>query len=178
MAYDIPGLITQIKRFEPKAIARMSEDFSSLHQDHREKIRKSIADTLKTGSSIMDLGELPKLKDWSVSISHCHGLGGWVAVPRPLKVGFDLEVKSRINPKLIKRIAQEGELDGIPDPAFLWCAKESYFKALGDQQPTAVTQIRVDKWSKNPDGDWRFSSSNLRGSMFFAVDLLVSVALV
>lgn len=178
MAYDIPSLIARIQRFEPKAVARFSEDFSALHAGHRLRIRKSIATTLGAGPSVLELGEPPRLKDWSVSISHCDNLGGWVAVPRPLKVGIDIEIQTRLNDKLIRRISQDGELINIPDPTFLWCAKEAYWKALEDQQPTAVTQIRVTNWMEKAEGEWRFSSQGLRGSMFSAVDLLVSVALV
>lgn len=178
MAYDLPGLIARIHQFEPKANVHLSEAFASNREGHRAKIRQSIAETLKAGPEIHDLKSLPHVDGWSISISHCKNLGGWIAIPRPARVGFDIELTARLSDPVIERISQPGELQHIPDPRFLWCAKESYYKALEQRQPDAVTQIRIENWQIDPAGEWRFSSRGLRGSLFSAVDLLVSVALV
>lgn len=181
MAYDIPGLIRSIKSFDSRLLARFAPEFGSEVRDHRLKIRHSIRDELGVLSEpergrLLDLDEVPDLEDWSVSISHCARLGGWIAAPLPVRVGLDIEVKDRIHGKLLERIAQPGELVKVPDPALLWCAKESCFKALADDQPVAMSQLRIEHWSARPDGAWDFSCGELRGAVFSAVDLLISVS--
>src|SRR5438132_929955 len=147
MAYNVQRLSHRIKEFEPKILSGFSEEFGSNRSDHRKKIRSAVHDALGVLSEpergkLLNLDEVPDLEEWSISISHCAALGGWIAAPLPLKIGLDIEIKRRIHDKLIKRIAMGDELANIPDPAFLWCAKESYFKALAKDQPVAVTQLQ------------------------------------
>lgn len=183
MAYNVQRLTQRIQTFEPKVLSAFSEDFASNRPDHRNKIRAAIADALGTleeseRAKLLNLDEVPRLKNWSVSISHCAALGGWLAAPLPLKVGLDIEVKRRIHDKLIKRIAAPEELKSIPDPAFLWCAKESYYKALASDQPAVITQLVIGGWKKKEPDFYNFSSKAMKGSLFSIVDLLVSVSII
>jgi len=182
MAYDLPGLSRTIKAFDSRILSGFSPEFASDRPDHRLKIRHAIREALGILSEpergrLLDLDEVPDLEEWSVSISHCANLGGWIATPLPLKVGLDIEIKKRIHSKLVKRIAQEGELEGIPDSALLWCAKESYFKALAKDQPVAVTQLRIGGWEERAGG-FHFCHGSMRGAVFSVVDLLVSVSVI
>ncbi len=183
MAYNIPRLTQRIQTFAPGVLSGFSEDFASNRPDHRNKIRLAVSEALADLSEaqraqLLNLEEVPRLEKWSVSISHCAALGGWLASPLPLKVGLDIEVKRRIHDKLIKRIATGDELKAIPDPAFLWCAKESYYKALAKDQPAAVTQLQIGGWKKKEPDFYNFTGKDMKGSLFSIVDLLVSVAVI
>ncbi len=160
MADHLSGLIERLKEFAPSLTGHLSPEFASASKpDHRAAIRRSIREHLdllaKEHDHVDDLARPPSLNSWSVSISHCTGAGGWVAVPAPSRIGLDLEMRDRIQQKLIDRIAQPRELEGIPDASFLWCAKEAYFKALTKNQPVAITQLYIDSW--RPAGDRAFT---------------------
>lgn len=179
MAYDVLGVLKRLQAFEPGLVGVFSENFSAATSAYRIRIRQSIRKRLAPqAEELMDLEKLPDLPTWSISISHGEKLGGWIAVPKPYGVGLDIERRERITAKLAERIAQDGELEQIPDPSLLWGAKESYFKALGDLQPTAITQLRIENWIADSTGGWRFSGARMHGTSFTAVDLVVSAALV
>jgi phosphopantetheinyl transferase (holo-ACP synthase) len=178
MAHDVLGILNRIQQFESRAVGEFNEQFAAATGDFRKRIRQSIRERLSPETeSLMNLDLLPTLPDWSISISHCQSLGGWIAIPKPNGIGLDIERLDRITTKVVNRIAQEGELDNIPDPLLLWCAKESYFKALGPAQPIAITQLRIEKWVAEAE-EWRFSSPQMHGTSFTAVDLVVSISLV
>ncbi|MGE0631908.1 MAG: hypothetical protein AB7O96_05845 [Pseudobdellovibrionaceae bacterium] len=87
--------------------------------------------------------------EWSASISHCGKAGGWVAVPAPYKIGFDIEEVSRVRPELARRICEEPdeEFTTAPSASSLWVAKEATFKGLFDiNQPTVISQIEIGPW--------------------------------
>lgn len=92
-------------------------------------------------------------KDWNTSISHCGQAGGFIAAPEPYRVGFDIEIISRVKPEIAKRICEDPEeaLEA-PSPSSLWVAKEACFKALFEiQQPAVVSSIEIGDWSKSSD---------------------------
>ena len=121
----------------------------------RKSIRASIKQTLNCSEDISDLETAPQLKNWSTSVSHTKGFGGWVATQRPLRIGLDFEVADRIKTSTVERIATADEIAQAPDTRFLWCAKEALYKALEADQPVAVTQLTIGNWE--PHGVfWRF----------------------
>lgn len=181
MAVDISGLIERFREFAPGLEGHLAEEFSSRHKDHRKEIRRALRKSLGLAAEVEDLSHPPKPDGWSVSISHCHELGGWVAVRDPRKIGFDLEVRDRLHPRLIERISNPGELDKIPDGCYLWCAKEAYFKALAKDQPVAVTQLYIDKWEPAGPGAFTYKGAGNpigRGLILNAGPLLVSICII
>lgn len=86
----------------------------------------------------------PKLH---TSISHCPGLGAIIAAPQP--IGIDVEVFTRVEPRVVARISSAQEVAQSPNPASLWCAKEACFKALrAFNQPSVISKISVGDWKK------------------------------
>ena len=102
---------------------------------HREELRAHLG--------VSDLSRVPVLSRGYVSVSHTINLGGYATGPRPL--GFDLEVQSRVNPKVAVRVSTMEEFARAPSAAHLWCAKEAAFKALYHfRQPKLVSEIEID----------------------------------
>jgi 4'-phosphopantetheinyl transferase EntD len=135
-------------------LPRATEAASST-ENPRLMIRASIGWALKDLTPedidlLKVLDEPPRPVHWSVSISHCAGFGGWIALPRPAQVGWDVELKSRISFPIIERVCSSQEIAQSPHAHFLWCAKEAFFKALEDFQPLAITQLTISNWK--PDG--------------------------
>lgn len=161
-------LFSRFKRLIPEIEGELAVKFGSGNPDHRAAIRARIESQLPSLSPeekkrLADLKWTPRLTHWSVSISHGRTLGGWVARRRPGSIGFDVEVKERIEPRLISRIATPEEIALAPEPAFLWCAKESYFKCLEADQPVTMSSLKISNWHRGEDGAWHFSGDGHRG---------------
>ncbi len=99
------------------------------------------------------------LKNWNsdssaASISHCPGMGGFIATSRKpgetLQLGFDIEETDRVTAAIARRVCQqEDEFQKAPSPASLWSAKEAAFKSLkGPRQPAVVSEIVIGNWQK------------------------------
>jgi 4'-phosphopantetheinyl transferase EntD len=145
------------------------EDWSGQSRHHRSKIRESITDTLAdlTESDVEDITDLaypPRPHLWCVSISHTLEGGGWMAVRRPLQVGWDIEMKDRIRLAVIERVCSKKEIHDAPLPALLWCAKEAYFKALEDEQPSTVVQIEISGWEALDKSTWTWQGVGPRNA--------------
>ncbi len=126
---------------------------ANANNEHRHKIRESIARNLNLPiAEISDLSRPPETASWSISISHCPNLGGWVAIPRPATVGLDIEEKDRLRPEVIRRVSSENELKEAPHPAYLWCAKESHFKAVHANKNLTIGAIQISEWRPQSHG--------------------------
>lgn len=179
MAREILTLIDCLKPLVPGIRGLSAPEWGAHAGDHRSRIRDSLRDTLNISEG-MELSP-PRSTDWSISISHSRKEGGWLAVPRPARIGFDIEQIERIQPHIIERTCDRQEIAGCPNPAFLWSAKESLYKALEHEQPQAVTQLKINDWKKLNSNIFSFSSG--RGDFgvlvvdeesIFAASLLVS----
>lgn len=129
--------------------------WGSQASDHRDQIRQSIARNLpglnRTDlSDLTDLQKPPRPDGWCVSISHTQNWGGWMAVRRPVQIGWDVELKARIRVSVVERVSSKKELGDAPRPEFLWCCKEAFFKALEDDQPQTIPELTIADWQSQP----------------------------
>ena len=153
MAQGFSTLMQKIHKVLPSSRGEGQALWNAKALNHREQIRESMRTSLGGGG----FGDSPpRPLDWSVSISHSSTFGGWLAVPRPHRVGFDVELAERIQPRIIERVCSRQEIAECPNPAFLWCAKESYYKALEHEQPETITQLNVTDWKVIGGGVFTF----------------------
>ncbi len=133
----------------------LSDKYSSLEKNHRLNIRNKIIEMNADGLSsedifnLQNLNKLPRLKEKSVSISHCPSLGGFVTSSQ--SVGFDIEEIPRIKADVIQRVSQDIEIKLAPQLVYLWPAKESAFKALSlhrNDKPVVVSDLRIQNWKE------------------------------
>ena len=153
----------------------LDNKFSSHCENYRQHIREHIVENHKNDLSmveqntILNLDKLPCSKNLYFSISHCPEMGGYAVCNQP--VGFDLEVTSRINPQLIRRICTNQEIDQAPHIELLWVAKESVLKL--SSKNTLTSNIVIDNWI---DG-FIFSNKNFNGLTTQVINpLSISVA--
>ena len=138
----------------------IDRSITSQIKDHRRLLRKSLMEELKlrgqTGptQAILDLESLPVSKGYSISLSHSPG-GSAIALARgQAGLGIDIEVKSRLDLKIINRLATQKEIDQSLDPRHLFSAKEAAWKALFSNLPSVtVSQIEISQWSQ-VGSDW------------------------
>lgn len=157
MAKEFSDLILELKKQIPKAIGVGSWAWSSINAQHRELIRQSISTQLNIDCPSESP---PRHHDWSISISHCKSFGGWLAVPRPWQIGFDVEEIARINLKIIERSCTADEVKNAPRPQLLWCAKEACYKSLEDNQPQAISHIKIASWVQLDSAQFQFATDN------------------
>ena len=138
----------------------LSALFSSSTVGHRESIRRDMIRQHKNSLTIdeiekvQNLDLIPKSEKIFFSISHHQNLGGYTA--SDLAHGFDIELKSRISESIVRRVSTALEVSEAPDIQFLWCAKESIFKAISDPQ-LIISDLHVGNWSsQNKTGLWSF----------------------
>lgn len=112
----------------------LDKNWASKNQNHRNEIRNCLVEKFTNHFSraqlarLNDLTWIPEASDGHVSISHCEQLGGFAY--SKFKIGFDIEVITRISSRILKRTAAITEIEACPVPEFLWVAKEAGFKAL------------------------------------------------
>lgn len=152
MADGFHSLIQQLKRHSPKLRAGANPEWGSEVSGHRGEIRASLKKSLEKDckddlACFDDMDEPPRPKKWSVSISHTKGFGAWIAIPRPLRVGLDIEDPARVTQAVIERTCSPDEMEAAPELSYLWCAKEAYYKSLEGDQPDAITQISIGDWN-------------------------------
>lgn len=137
-------------------ILELRPEWGSENPDHRRKIRDYLAQRFEAQAvhDLGDLSRLPELRDGFVSVSHCRGLGGFLV--SPAWSGFDVELTDRVTPELAARIGDMEEFAQAPDPAALWCAKESAFKALRFARPPKVIMDLKILWLS----DYLFALAN------------------
>jgi len=125
----------------------LDENWSADLKEARSLIRESLSEF--TQEDHYDLSAPPKSKKFSISISHCSGLGGFTLVPLPQSIGFDIEVADRVKDAIATRISTPEEKAQAPSPALLWAAKESAYKSLlGPNQPPHFTVVVTGGWLK------------------------------
>jgi hypothetical protein len=134
---------------EPSLVLKTDRAWSADQESNRGQIRTALSSLV--GEDLADLKKLPDTARFSVSVSHCPGLGGFVVVAKsgdkPVVVGFDIESADRVNEKTAARVSLPEEVSAMPSPAHLWSAKESVFKSLrGNSQPSALSQINIHEW--------------------------------
>lgn len=144
-----------------QTLGRAQRAWGAQNPQAREAIRSSIAQTLvqlEAGDLHMltDLKQHPRPMHWSVSVSHTQEFGGWMAVPRPLQVGWDAELRSRIKKAIVDRVCSADEIEAAPEFAYLWCAKEAFFKSLEDEQPLAIPQLTIVDWKAAGANLWHW----------------------
>ncbi len=155
MAHPFQRLIEKIQSFDSRMALDIQSEFASVEPRYRENIRSSLHKQFGS-DQVLDLNLRPSTMGWSISVSHCRGAGGWVAVPEPRRVGFDLELRDRIREEAVARVVAPDELKMAPHYSYLWCAKEAFYKALGDEQPGTFSQVRVADWRGLGPGLWSF----------------------
>lgn len=146
MAGGFQRLISLVHKHHPELRSQGTSLWGAKEQNYRANIRVSLKEVLQPAEKVDDLSKPPKSAVWSISISHAANFGGWVAIPLPARIGFDVEEGRRISEAVIARMSTEIERKDSPNPSFLWCAKEAYFKALAQDQPQAITQLNISDW--------------------------------
>lgn len=160
MAQPLQRIIDSIQSFDSQLVCEVKTDFASSEPQYREKIRASLQ--ARFGNRrLLDLKLRPSTDGWSISVSHCRSIGGWVAIPQPRRIGFDLELIDRIREEAVARVATPEEIQKAPHFSYLWCAKEAYYKALGHEQPGTFSQVSVTDWREHGSGQWRFPNGLL-----------------
>lgn len=129
----------------------LSHEWSSQNPQYREKIRQNLGSTFSSLFSrqelalLSDLNHLPAPQKGFVSISHCQTLGGFCL--SDLKVGFDVEERSRISKSIIGRVSSPAEVAECPEVEFLWVAKEAGFKALSKVDfDIFISDLQATEW--------------------------------
>ena len=125
----------------------LSEEFG-LNNQRADK--DTVSHRIRIQDSIAKLG-WPPPETGHVSISHTLGAGATLFHP-DWQVGVDLEVSSRVQEKVVARVASSKELSLGMTPASLWVAKESAFKAVRNQgQPEVISAIEIESFDPNFD---------------------------
>ncbi len=179
MAGGFQRLIHEVQKHQPGLRFQGTSLWGAQEPGYRDLIRKSLAEVLKPEEN--DLSKPPRSSKWSISISHAKHFGGWVAVPLPHRVGFDVEEDRRITPAIIERMSTAQEIADCPNPSFLWCAKEAYFKSLAQDQPQAITQLNISGWVQLEPGLYSFTANPHkpgRGWIFSHEPFLFGICLV
>ncbi len=172
MADGFQRIIQELRKHEPRLLAGQSAEWGAEQSSYRQKIRAGAEARLKEAgendvAAIKNLNAHPRPANWSLSISHTKGLGAWIASPRPVHAGLDIEVGDRISQAVIARVCGNQEIKSAPQPEFLWCAKEAYFKALENHQPPTIAQLEISRWKKLGENLYSFQGSKaLHGEGF------------
>jgi 4'-phosphopantetheinyl transferase EntD len=183
MADPFSRLIAELKHHPSLQGLRgqCSQTWGSQHTGSRAAIRESLKASqswsVQDLSLLTDLSLPPRPFQTSVSISHTHDLGGWLSIPRPLQIGLDIELIARIQDRIVGRISSRQEFAETPLKAMLWGAKESFFKALEDEQPDLVTNLTIGDWKAIGEFTWwkGFGPRNGEGFCFVRDSWLLSV---
>lgn len=137
-----PGLLS-LQRLD----LELKPEWASSEKEYRAKIRRRLRE--KWGhESLLNLDSVPRLKERSLSVSHCKAMGGFAEAEPGVHFGFDVEVKSRVNPERIHLVCRDSE-KGSPSAAATWVAKEAAYKALyGHLQPAGLADLEIFRWEK------------------------------
>lgn len=134
-------------------------EITSEQEDHRLSLRKLLLDEISKQTKvnieqILNLEQLPKVRDFTISLSHSKAGSSFCFAKSKNPIGIDIESIDRIGPKLIKRIASQEEITQCPQPKMLFGAKEAAWKALNKPlQIATIPQVVTHQW-KNISKDW------------------------
>lgn len=161
MSDTFPRLLAEVRALNHAVLGECRPEWGARYPGSRVSIRLAMRGALPALDpadlvDLADMSEPPRPSRWSVSVSHTHDLGGWLAVPRPAQIGWDVELEARIKLSTIERVCSKDELELAPEAAFLWCAKEAFFKALEDEQPAAIPQLTIGDWTAHGVSMWRW----------------------
>lgn len=165
MAGGFQRLITALQPHASGIRGEAGAAWGSNHRGSRELIRESVSAALpdldnEQKNKLRKLGGRPLPAGWSLSISHTLELGGWMAVPLPAHIGYDVETASRVQMNLIRRVCSDAEITEAPQPAFLWAAKEACYKSLPpESQPDTFTALAITGWQESVPGLFVFRAS-------------------
>jgi phosphopantetheinyl transferase (holo-ACP synthase) len=157
---EITTLLNLDKDFDLK----LYSEGGSNSKNYREFLRQNLFEHIskisphKPLQSILELNQIPNHPLISISISHCQSIGGYCVELKPKAIGFDIEETTRVNPKTVRRICEEEELNSAPNPAALWSAKEASFKAMYNFNPDLQTTLLL---SEIEIYDWNLKKYNL-----------------
>ncbi len=155
----------------------IKEGWQSGSSEHRQVLRSALLTALKEPGrfphlklaakdedNINDLTAPPQIEHFSISVSHCPLVGGFVICPiHDGHVGLDLEDRTKVTPEIVARMCSEEETFLAPDPALLWAAKEATFKSLlKASQPKALSEIVLLNWYTIESKIWGFNAQ-IRG---------------
>lgn len=176
MANAFSRLIELTEKYLAPVDGRGSELWSARHQGSRGAIRESIKSAFSDWSrddseTLLDLEHPPRPFKRSVSVSHTHDFGGWMAITRPAQIGWDIELKARIKDQVIERVCAKDELKYAPLKSLLWPAKEAFFKALEDEQPEVINQVTITDWKALTPGLWSFRGLGPRNGEGLVLDV-------
>lgn len=125
-----------------QCIFKLDPNWSSQNSDFRKKIRTDLINELKTNFNLIefenleDTNQIPKLKSWSISISHSKSFGAYIAIQideHKCSIGIDFEDVNRIKMDILERVSNTEEIELYKNQKELWPAKEAAFKALAKQ---------------------------------------------
>jgi hypothetical protein len=144
---------------------QLREEFGSSKPNHRLNLRRTLHELLNE-TEILDLEKVPSLTQGFVSISHCHSLGGFAHSTKP--IGFDIEETQRVSVDVANRLLNAKDEKTFPNPASLWGAKESAFKAKRAIPPLVISEMVIRDWHREPGAEsgeqkWIFRSSDGQG---------------
>lgn len=196
MTEDLVAKIQEHLRVEGLFVS-MREDFSAKNPSHRHEIRQDALQTLtakiapekqSTAFDTFLTDKIPQLPNFSLSISHCDLLGGWIAIPLPYQIGLDIESTKRINKKNLAKASTSGDHDfpQSTSESLIWCAKEAAFKCLHPQpQPVFFGKIQIQNWLPLGDHFFQFSAvfnesknrSSTAGIGYWSPSITVAVAI-
>lgn len=129
----------------------------------RELVRMVSADS-ELEAELLKIEKLPELPNGFASLSHCDEEGVVAYCETP--VGVDLEEVARVQAKLALRVSKPEEIIGATNPASLWVAKESAYKALkAFAQPPLLSQVEIGGWKKLTS---QFETFELRNAASFS----------
>lgn len=168
------------------------KNWGSQQPDHRTLIRQHLLKhhsplypekvlDLKTPLTNLSTSE----NQISLSISHCHQMGGFVITHDPFRgIGFDIEEKGRIQKKTIHRIqnATDSSLN-CPHFSYFWVAKEASFKSLSSTPlpPLMLSELSILEWKKEESPYVSFRAIHLSHTILGIVweenSLLFSIAI-
>ena len=175
MLEPFPRLLAELQKLSPSVQGKCSEEWGAGTPSSRLWIRQSLSASLpglapEEQAAITNLDMPPRPRAWSLSVSHTPGMGGWVAVLRDHQIGWDVERKVRISPNIIQRVCQADEVTGAPHGSFLWCAKESFFKALEDFQPLTLPELTITNWQSTGPDLWTWTGLGPRNGKGVLID--------
>lgn len=138
------------------------EHLGSNEDNHRIQLRQAVATALKTQqlsppTGLSDLSSPLQHDSFHLSLTHTADISAFAWVPKPGKIGIDIEILERIQPPVIRRVSSPIEIQSAPDMRFLWPAKEAVFKAHSHQLQV-VGDIYIDNWKQLSEQMWQFSA--------------------